>query len=91
MAEGAKGWVAAVDRRDYAAIATPVSSAQVANAYIENKALLVDSAPEPVLLLPAMAMTSSSRLHLSPRRGPRRRMRLANSRPNFRPHCRIVS
>ena len=27
----------------------------------------------------------------SPRRGAHRRMRLANSRPNFRPHCRIVS
>src|SRR5271165_6888128 len=41
--------------------------------------------------LPAMVMTTSSRCHLSPRRGARRRMRLANSRPNFRPHWRIVS
>src|SRR5580704_2353581 len=32
---------------------------------------------------PAKRMTTSSRCHLSPRRGARRRMRLANSRPNL--------
>jgi hypothetical protein len=41
--------------------------------------------------LPAMVTATSSRCHLSPRRGARRRMRLANSRPNLRPHCRIIS
>ena len=40
---------------------------------------------------PAKPTTTSSRCHLSPRRGARRRIRLANSRPNLRPHCRIVS
>src|SRR6476660_4319479 len=40
---------------------------------------------------PAKLMTTSPRCHLSPRRGARRRIRLANSRPNLRPHCRIVS
>src|ERR1700730_2117695 len=40
---------------------------------------------------PAKLTTTSSRCHLSPRRGARRRIRLANSRPNLRPHCRIVS
>ena len=57
---------------------------------IKNEAVLVDGAPEP-MLLPAKLMTNSSRCHLSPRRDARRRIRLANSRPNLRPHCRIVS
>src|ERR1700722_2513446 len=34
---------------------------------------------------PAKLTTTSSRCHLSPRRGARRRIRLANSRPNFKP------
>src|SRR5271166_316833 len=50
-----------------------------------------DQNPAMQCFLPAMVITTSSRCHLSPRRGARRRMRLANSRPNFRPHCRIVS
>jgi hypothetical protein len=49
------------------------------------------TARESQCFLPAMVMTTSSRCHLSPRRGSPRRMRLANSRPNFRPHCRMVS
>src|SRR6202030_438075 len=44
---------------------------------IKNEAVLVDGTK----LTP-----TSSRCHLSPRRGARRRMRLANSRPNLRPH-----
>jgi hypothetical protein len=34
MTKGAEGEVPAADRRDYAAIATPVTSAQVVNAWL---------------------------------------------------------
>src|SRR4051812_21270746 len=41
--------------------------------------------------LPAILMATSSRCHLSPAQGRRRRIRLAKSWPNFRAHCRTVS
>jgi hypothetical protein len=50
---------------------------------IENKALLIDRASEP-MRLPALVMTTSSKCHLLPRgRVARRRTRLVNSRPNL--------
>jgi hypothetical protein len=52
---------------------------------IENEALLVETARQSQCFLPAIVMTTLSRCHLSPRRGLRRRMILANSRPNFMP------
>ena len=57
---------------------------------VENEALLVDRAPEPVL----RAGDRDDDLIKVPfvaAAGARRRIRLANSRPNFRPHCRLVS
>jgi hypothetical protein len=47
---------------------------------IENEAVLVDGT-QSQCFLPAKLMTTSSRCHLSPRRGARRRIRLAESRP----------
>jgi hypothetical protein len=54
---------------------------------VENKAILIDGAQ---CFLPAIVITTSSRCHLSPRTGARRRMRLENSRPNFSAQQRIV-
>ena len=55
---------------------------------IENKAVLVDGTPQPMLLpgdaddnLIEVSFVATAR---------RRRMRLANSRPNLRLHCQIV-
>src|SRR5262249_1343823 len=40
---------------------------------------------------PAIFSTTSSKCHLSPTRGSRRRIRLANCWPNLRAHCRTGS
>src|SRR5215469_2716266 len=40
---------------------------------------------------PEILSTTSSRCHLSPIRGSRRRIRLANFWPNLRAHCRTVA
>ena len=57
---------------------------------VENKALLVDRAPEPVLLA-GDAEDNLVKMPFVATPGARRRRRLANSLPNFRHHCRIVS
>jgi len=57
---------------------------------IQNEPLLIGSAPE-LVLLACDGNDYLINVSLSPRRGVRRRMRLAYSRPNFRPHCRIGS
>jgi hypothetical protein len=58
---------------------------------IENKALLIDRAPEP-MRLPATVVTTSSKCHLLPRgRIGRRRTRLQIPGQVLGPHCRIVS
>ena len=64
-------------------------SAPALDENIENEAVLVDGTPEP-MLLPGKLTTTSSRCHLSLRRGARRRIRLANSRPNLRPHLSLT-
>src|SRR5271166_4492342 len=56
---------------------------------LEGPALISRTAPH--LLLQKRVRDTPSRCHLSPRRGARRRIRLANSRPNLRAHCRTVS
>src|SRR5258707_10306203 len=57
---------------------------------IKNEAVLVDGTPEP-MLLPGEADDNLIEVPFvaTARRSPT--MRLANSRPNLRPHCRIVS
>ena len=57
---------------------------------IENEAVLVDGTPEP-MLLSGDADDDLIKVPFVATAGARRRMRLANSRPNLRPHCRIVS
>ena len=57
---------------------------------VEHDTGLVDGSPKP-MLYPGILSTTSSRCHLSPTRGRRRRIWLANGWPNLRAHCRTVS
>src|SRR3954465_14884556 len=58
---------------------------------VEHEAILVDRPPEPVLLSGLIIRHTSSRCHLSPGPGSRRRIWLAKAWPNLRPHWRTVS
>src|SRR3954465_15134536 len=57
---------------------------------VEHDPILVDGPPEPMLLAADLRHTSS-RCHLSPGQGSRRRIWLAKPWPNLRPHWRTVS
>src|SRR5215208_7121241 len=58
--------------------------------HIEHDAVLIDRTPEPVLLAGDLP-TTSSKCHLSPDAGRRRRIWLANAWPNLSAHCRTLS
>src|SRR3954453_2305575 len=57
---------------------------------VEHNPILIDSPPEPVLLSPNHR-PPSSKFHLSPAPGSRRRIWFAKACPNLRAHWRTVS
>jgi hypothetical protein len=60
------------------------------NQNVEHDPMLIDSAPEPMLLT-GLLITTSSSWHLSPDAGRRRQICLAKFWPNFGVYSRTVS